>query len=94
MADSMRRGEALDEALKVINGDRQDRYGNPEDNFLLIARYWGTYLGRVLLPCDVANMMVLFKLARAQANGDRDSYVDLAGYCGLAADFTAGEGAE
>ena len=27
------RGDILNDALKIINGERQDQYGNPEDSF-------------------------------------------------------------
>ena len=39
-----KRGEALRIALDVINGERQDTYGNPEDSFELISKYWNAYL--------------------------------------------------
>jgi hypothetical protein len=91
-----KRGSVLLDAHKVINGQRQDVYGNPEYSFALIAEYWAAYLtGRKgndyiikVSPKDVAMMMVLFKTARL-ANGvnHRDSYVDCAGYLGLAADI-------
>lgn len=38
------RGSVLREAEKVINGERQDVYGSPEDSFKLISEYWNTYL--------------------------------------------------
>ena len=38
------RGDILLEAHKVINGDRQDQYGNPEDSFELISDLWEAYL--------------------------------------------------
>lgn len=38
------RGKVLNEALLIINGERQDVYGSPEDSFELIADYWRTYL--------------------------------------------------
>ena len=33
---------------------------------------------------DVANLMILLKVSRAQNNFDRDSYVDIAGYVACA----------
>lgn len=87
---ALRRGQALRKAFEIINGERQDRYGNPEDCFNKIAEYWSAYLERDVNPLDVANLMILFKIARAQHKGDVDSYIDLAGYCGIAADFAKG----
>jgi hypothetical protein len=39
-----KRGKALRKAMEIINGERQDSYGNPENSFALIAKYWNTYL--------------------------------------------------
>jgi len=38
-----RRGSVLEEAVDVINGERRDVYGLPEDSFELIAKYWNIY---------------------------------------------------
>ena len=81
----------FDEADKIINGERQDQYGRPEDSFDRIARYWSVYLENVnphdLDALDVAHMMVLFKAARMQGQKpSRDNYVDAAGYLAIAAD--------
>lgn len=97
------RGEVLGEAMSIINGARQDAYGKPEDNFATIAEFWTTYLqGRRkrippdapalshfwISPKDVAIMMTLLKIARiATGTQTRDSFVDAAGYIGIAADM-------
>ena len=83
-------GSLLDEAKRTITGERQDQYGAPEDSFDRIARYWTTYLARPVSALDVAHLMALMKLARAQGQGfRRDNYVDLAGYAAIAADRLA-----
>lgn len=88
MADTL--GSLLDEAKRTITGERQDQYGAPEDSFSRIAAYWATYLGRPVSALDVAHLMALMKLARAQGQGfRRDNYVDLAGYAAIAADRLA-----
>lgn len=83
------RGEVLDKAKSIVNGDREKSYGKPEDNFKRIGQMWGAYLGsamkRKLTPSDVAAMMALLKIARiASGNYSEDSWIDLAGYaaCG------------
>lgn len=89
------------EALKVINGARQDRYGDPEDNFKIVADLWTDYLRALkhdmplLTRDDIANMMVLFKMARI-VGGEyhRDSDVDLVGYALLGADIRSGRNAD
>lgn len=86
-----KRGNVLIEAYETINGNRQDQYGNPEDNFQTIANLWSDYLGGSsklaadLTAKDVAIMMALLKIARlSTGTAVRDSFVDAAGYIGLA----------
>ena len=84
-----KRGNILIEAYETINGDRQDQYGHPEDNFQTIADLWTVWcrgkLHEDLTAHDVAVMMSLMKFARIKTGtGTHDSYVDAAGYLGLA----------
>lgn len=81
------RGKCLDKAKEVINGERQDTYGNPEDSFRVIAGYWGTYLSVNITSEDVMIMMALLKIARMSGQKySHDNYVDAAGYIALADD--------
>lgn len=78
----------LDEALKTVNGPRQETYGSPKDSFQQIADMWESYLKRrangPLGPQDVANMMILMKVSRSATGGyHRDSTVDIIGYAAL-----------
>lgn len=89
---SNRRGSILAEAADVINGERQDVYGNPEDSFELIAKYWSVFLSPKFGPVplygeDVAIMMTLFKIAREMYQHKRDNIRDAAGYLGIYADM-------
>lgn len=85
------RGTVLQEALKVVNGARQDAYGNPEDNFKVvgelmdIVRRHGKQNGDSLTACF--NLMCL-KFGRILSNPhDRDSWRDMAGYVALGCDM-------
>jgi len=90
----MTRKEILDTALKCVNGERDEQYGNPENNFSTIANFWMIYLNSrmkcdhisvVIGPEDVASMLALLKVARiASGQAKDDNWVDLAGYaaCG------------
>ena len=85
------RGSILLRAMHTINGERQQRHGTPEDSASYIASLWNAYLGArlngELEPHDVHILMALFKIARIRnGSGHMDSYVDAAGYLGLAAD--------
>lgn len=87
---SSTRKECLEDAVKCICSDRNNQYGEPEDNFKIIADYWTTYLNgdELLTAQDVANMMILFKLGRLTVtNGTYDTYVDIAGYAGCGAEI-------
>jgi len=77
----------LDDAKHAVCGDRDHQYGSPEDNFDQIARFWSIYLHTNLSSCDVANMMILFKLARNMTGEPKlDNWVDIAGYAACGAD--------
>lgn len=79
------REECLRKACECVNGARENDYGTPEDNFGVIADLWTTYLDYEITKQDVANMMILLKIARIKTGtGTDDCYVDIAGYsaCG------------
>ena len=77
--------EILTKAGEIINGERNARYGKPEDSFAYIAALWGDYLDRDISPRDVAMLMVLMKVARSQHDENyTDNYVDICGYAALA----------
>lgn len=90
--------DCLKEADKIINGERRDSYGAPEDSFTIIAGYWNVFLAAklkalgidvkdLLSPLDTTNMMVLFKQARKLGQRpSRDNYVDSCGYEAIGAD--------
>lgn len=74
------------EAENIVNGARRSTYGEAEDNFERIARFWNAYMkntGREveITAADVSPMMRLLKEARLCETPDhRDSFVDLIGY--------------
>ena len=78
----------LKEALAVAgdNAPRARDYGTPYENHMRIARYWNAHRqnrkdpNAPLRPDEVAEMMVLLKIARQQNTPKRDNLVDIAGY--------------
>lgn len=79
----------LEEAGKIIYGDREQTYGSPAVNLNRIAAQWSLYLFQKfdvpveLTAEDVCWMMVDLKKCR-QINADkRDNLVDAAGYLAL-----------
>ena len=85
-----RRRRAIQEVEGCVCRDRQHSYGDAEDNFEAIASLWTTLLGpklvRPITRTDVASLMVAVKLARARTSpGNRDNWIDAAGYAVCAA---------
>lgn len=79
----------LHAAQDLIQGDRQQDYGNKLQNFSQIAMLWqGTLAmklapGQRITPEDVALCMMQVKIARLAKSPDhKDSIVDVAGYAG------------
>lgn len=96
----MNREMCLEEAKKCVCTDRNQQYGEPEQNFAVIAQLWQAYLQATLksdeieiLPTDVAMMMVLFKAGRrATAVTEKaDTYVDIAGYAACGCECATGK---
>lgn len=79
------RQECLERANSIVNGEREDMYGSPEDSFDLVAELWTKYLGTAIDPIDVPIMMILLKIAR-HSNGipKEDNFIDIAGYSACA----------
>lgn len=94
----MTRSEILKAAERCVCTDRNQQYGEPEDNFRIIAALWNVYLfGRgaksQLSPADVGAMMALFKLGRIATGGNKtDNFIDLAGYAACAGEISAESG--
>lgn len=78
------RVEALYEAARLIDGDRDRQYGGPIDNFGRIAKIWSVILGIEVTEEDVAMCMAGLKMARyaSRSGFQPDTWVDLAGYAG------------
>jgi len=73
----------LEEAQRLIHGERNKNYGHPRENFRDIAALFSGYLGKEINEIDVANLMILVKVARVKDAGyHRDSFTDIAGYAG------------
>lgn len=80
----------LDAAEKCVCHDRQDTHGRPEDSFGDIADLWTAYKGVEFDPVDVAQMMILLKIARAKGNPKHaDNWIDIAGYAACAGEIAA-----
>jgi hypothetical protein len=68
------------DAIRLVEDDRNDSYGPPEENLRRIADMWAGYLGVPVTAEDVALMMVLVKISRSKAGYSRDNAVDGVAY--------------
>lgn len=85
----MNRSDILQEAEKIVTGNREQEYGRPEENFRTIAEFWSTYMGITITPKDVGMMMALLKIARIRTGfAKEDSFIDLAGYAACAGEIS------
>jgi hypothetical protein len=69
----------LAEAHQIVT-DRHAKYGHPRDDFQRIAGMWSALLDHPITPSDVARMMILLKIGRAQNSYQRDNMLDVVGY--------------
>ena len=82
-----------------MQGRRHDEHGDAERSFEAISGLWNAYLsgrktGGAITNVDVAQMMVLLKMARSiQGAPVRDHFVDQAGYSALAGEMAHEESA-
>tara|TARA_R110000744_G_scaffold289502_3_gene400396 strand:- start:1051 stop:1329 length:279 start_codon:yes stop_codon:yes gene_type:complete len=89
-AEPLNRTDVLLTAVNLINGDREEDYGTPQDNFTNIAQRWSQTVGVTIKPWQVALMMADLKIARMSTTGKphQDSFVDIAGYAALGSELS------
>ncbi len=80
------RSEVLETAGELINGERQEHYGTPQDNFGTTSKMWSAYLGKDISAADVCHLMSILKIARLKRGPHRDSSIDACGYMALGAE--------
>lgn len=95
------RESLLNDARRIVTGERNVAYGEPEDNSRRIGDLWNVFLqGRTkpptepLDPYEVFLMMGLMKIARLMHDpSNYDSYLDAVGYITVAWDaYTSAQG--
>lgn len=70
----------LEEAQRIVHGERQTDYADPVINFKRISDIASAVRGKDLDMLDCVTVLVATKLARQQNKHKRDNLVDLAGY--------------
>jgi hypothetical protein len=72
----------LEEAQRLITGDRNKSYDHPLDNFNRIAKGWEVIFGTNVTEEQVGLAMAWVKICREIYQSKRDNLVDGAGYLG------------
>ena len=70
----------LEEAKRIVHGDRGENYGHPLEDFSRTAQIWSAILGIDVTAEQVALCMVGVKISREVNRPKRDNIVDGAGY--------------
>lgn len=77
----------LQEAQRLVYGERQNAYGHPYEDYTRTARLWEAILGlphATISPRIACLMMAAVKISREVNQPKRDNLVDLAGYAACA----------
>ena len=72
----------LQEAQRIINGERRESYGGVLESFDRIAKLWEPILGTAVSAEQVGLCLIQLKVARYLHGQQRDSIVYIAGYAG------------
>lgn len=74
----------LQEAQRIVYGDRAKSHGDFRDNFVVASNLYNGWTGQNISVANAIQMLICLKMARQKAtpNG-RDHYVDIAGYVEL-----------
>ena len=80
----MRRDTVLQTAESLVNGDRDEEYGEPSVNHKRIAELWSVILDQAVSEQDVYLCMIAVKMSRLIHDSEHeDSWIDIAGYAAL-----------
>ena len=70
----------LEEANRLVHGDRNADYGHPLDDFGRTAAMWTAILSHPVSPEQVGLCMCAVKISRQCNKPKADNLIDLAGY--------------
>lgn len=78
--DTVVRESALQEAQRLVHGDRGVDYGSPREDFTRTAQMWSAIIGAPVAPEHIPLCMIALKISRECHRPKRDNRVDIAGY--------------
>lgn len=70
----------LQEAQRLVYGERGAAYGHPKEDFGRAAAIFNAITGENLDASDIGYVLLSVKLSRQQHEGRRDNFSDAAGY--------------
>lgn len=73
----------LEEAQRLVYGDRGAAYGHPREDYTRTAKLWSALLGTEVTAAQAALCMIAVKLSRECHQHKRDNLVDVAGYAAV-----------
>ena len=90
----MTRDDILQEAMRLINGDRAKDYGDAYMNHERIAKLWSVVLNKEVTVKDVMMCMLCVKIARLIHADKPYNWRKICGYAGLRGELSGlnGEG--
>jgi len=68
------------EATGTVDDERSATHGPFDETLKIVAGMWSAYLDKWIKEDDVAQMMVMMKIARSRNAYHRDHYLDQVGY--------------
>ena len=81
----------LEEANRLVTGEKAKDYGSVQVACDRIAQMWSVILDKTVHPNQVALCMIALKIVREMNGHKRDSLVDIAGYAWVAQQLYEGE---
>jgi hypothetical protein len=70
----------LQEAQRLVHGDRGASYGHPKADFERTAKMWSAILGFEVPTEKIPLCMIALKISRQCNKAKRDNWADMAGY--------------
>lgn len=83
--------DAALEAVRLVNNDRGNAYGDFDENMNRTAALWSAVIGTPITGIQVAQMMACFKIDRMRYTYKQDNYTDAIGYLLIADNMQAAE---
>ena len=82
---TMKKGDAAREAAELVEGGRDEAYGDALTEFSRISAVFEELTGHCITPEDMALLFICMKLVRDSSRAKEDHMVDVCGYASIRA---------